>query len=102
MVAADVVPPPCGPRLPHYDYGLVPAGPMTSASWPMSDPGGPASVNLVEIRVVLDGTDPPTGRLQVTSGAGAARGAEPDIAFTGWLGLLRALYLVTGSGPENR
>ena len=75
---------------------------VTSASWPMSDPNGPATVDLVEIRMILDGIDPPTGRLQVTSGAGPARDEEGDIPFTGWLGLLRALYLVTGSGPENR
>jgi hypothetical protein len=70
----------------------------------MSDPNGPATVSLVEIRLILDRIDPPTGRLQVTSSAGPARDEdeEADIAFTGWLGLLRALYLVTGSGRENR
>ena len=78
------------------------AGPMTSASWRMSGPDGPGTVNLVEIRVILDRTDPPVGRLQVASGAGPARGEEPEISFTGWLGLLRALYLATGSGPQNR
>jgi len=56
----------------------------------------------VEICVILDRIDPPMGRLQVTSGAGHAQDEEPEISFTGWLGLLRALYLVTGSGPENR
>jgi hypothetical protein len=64
----------------------------------MSDPDGPATVNMVEIRVILDSIDPPAGRLRVTSGAWRARDEEPDIPFTGWLGLLRALYLVTGSG----
>jgi hypothetical protein len=68
----------------------------------MSNPNEPGTVNLVEIRVVLDMTAPPTGRLQVTSGADSARGMEPEFAFTGWLGLLRALYVVTGSGPEDR
>ena len=68
----------------------------------MSDPNGPATVNLVEIRVILDRTDPPMGRLQVASGAEPARDEEPEISFTGWLGLLRALYLATGSGPQNR
>jgi hypothetical protein len=71
---------------------------MTSANWPMSDPNWPATVNLVEIRVILDRVDPPAGRLQVTSSAGPALDEEPAIPFTGWLGLLRALYLVTGSG----
>ena len=58
----------------------------------MSGPNGPAIVDRVEIRVVLDGIDPPIGRLQVTSGAGPARDEEPEVPFTGWLGLLRALY----------
>jgi hypothetical protein len=52
----------------------------------------------VEIRVMLDSIDLPTGRLRVTSGAGHGRDEQPDVSFTGWLGLLRALYLVTGSG----
>jgi len=75
---------------------------MTSASWPMSCPNEPGTVNLVEIRVVLDMTDPPAGRLQVMSCADPARGMEPEVPFTGWLGLLRALYVVTGSGSEDR
>jgi hypothetical protein len=52
----------------------------------------------MEIRLVLDSVDPPTGRLQVTSGAGHVRDERREVPFTGWLGLLRALYLVTGSG----
>ncbi len=52
----------------------------------------------VEIRVILDSVDPPTGRLRVTSGAVPAGDGQRDVSFTGWLGLLRALYLVTGSG----
>ena len=68
----------------------------------MSNPNGPGTVRLVEIRVILDRDDPPTGRLQVVSSAGPARDEEPEISFTGWLGLRRALYLVTGSGPQNR
>jgi hypothetical protein len=51
----------------------------------------------MEIRVILDSTDPPTGRLRVTSGPRAGRNGQADVPFTGWLGLLRALYLVTGS-----
>jgi len=54
-------------------------------------------VDRVEIRVILDSIDPPAGRLRVTSGAGPARDEQRDVCFTGWLGLLRALYLVTGS-----
>jgi hypothetical protein len=52
----------------------------------------------MEIRVILDSVDPPAGRLRVTSGAGPGGDGQRDICFTGWLGLLRALHLVTGSG----
>jgi hypothetical protein len=52
----------------------------------------------VEIRIILDRIDPPEGRLEVTSGAAHARDERSGVSFTGWLGLLRALYLVTGSG----
>jgi hypothetical protein len=64
----------------------------------MSDPDRPGTVGWVEIRVVLDTIDPPVGHLQVTSSAGHACEEMHEISFTGWLGLLRALYLVTGSG----
>ncbi len=52
----------------------------------------------VEIRIVLDRVEPPAGRLRVMSGAGHAHrpGNDEEIRFTGWLGLLRALYEVTG------
>jgi hypothetical protein len=60
----------------------------------------------VEIRIVLDRAEPPAGRLRVVPGPGQAPGpgAGQDIGFTGWLGLLRALYEVTaapgqGTGP---
>jgi hypothetical protein len=56
----------------------------------------------MEIRVVLDGIDPPMGRLQVTSGAEHARDEQPEVCFTGRLGLLRALSLVTGGGLGDR
>jgi hypothetical protein len=55
-------------------------------------------VERVEIRMILDSIDPPTGRLRVTSGARHARDEQREVSFIGWLGLLRALYLVTGSG----
>jgi len=48
--------------------------------------------------MVLDRLDPPAGHLQVTSSAEQACDEMPEVSFTGWLGLLRALYLVTGSG----
>jgi len=63
----------------------------------MSDPHPCGTVDRVEIRVILDSTDPPAGRLRVTSSAGPAQDEQPDVPLTGWLGLLRALYLVTGS-----
>jgi len=69
-----------------------------SATWPMSDPDPLLNRGRVEIRVILDSTDPPAGRLRVTPGAAHARDEQPDVCFTGWLGLLRALYLVTGGG----
>jgi hypothetical protein len=52
----------------------------------------------VEIRLVLDGIDPPTGHLRVMDGPDDTSGSQ--ISFAGWLGLLRALYSVTG-GPGN-
>jgi hypothetical protein len=64
----------------------------------MSDPGAAGIVDGVEIRVVLDRLDPPEGRLQVTSGAGREQDEMGEVPFAGWLGLLRALSLVTGSG----
>jgi hypothetical protein len=46
---------------------------------------------------VLDRVEPPAGRLRVVRDPGQAPGpsAGQDIGFTGWLGLLRALYEVT-------
>jgi len=53
----------------------------------------------VEIRIVLDQAEPPAGRLRVVPGAGQARPSviAGEIRVTGWLGLLKALYEVTGS-----
>jgi hypothetical protein len=60
----------------------------------------------VEIRIVLDIIEPPAGRLWAVRGPGQADhpGSEQEISFTGWLGLLRALYEVTaapGPGPSS-
>jgi len=59
----------------------------------------------VEIRIVLDRAEPPAGRLQVFVDPEAH---EPhvgqEISFSGWLGLLRALYEVTaepGDAPHS-
>jgi hypothetical protein len=101
-MATDVVAPPLETTSIASGLRSLARGYVTSASWPTYDRHGPATVNLVEIRLILARIDPPTGRLQVTSCAGTARNEEAEIPFTGWLGLLRALYLVTGSGPENR
>jgi hypothetical protein len=58
----------------------------------------------MEIRIILDRVEPPAGRLRVLPGPGRAHrsGARQEIRFTGWLGLLRALYEVTGApgGPS--
>ena len=56
----------------------------------------------VEIHLSLDTIDPPAGRLRVLpgpGGPGAGNGgpAAREARFCGWLGLLRALYEVTGS-----
>ena len=55
----------------------------------------------MEILISLDTIDPPVGHLRVTPGPGPAPGhGDKELRFTGWLGLLRALYEVTGS-PGN-
>jgi hypothetical protein len=53
----------------------------------------------VEIRIVLDRVEPPGGRLRVVPDPGHAHRPEKEeeIRFTCWLGLLRALYEVTGA-----
>jgi len=53
----------------------------------------------MEIRIILDRVEPPAGRLRVVPGPGRAHrsGAQHEIRFSGWLGLLRALYEVTGA-----
>jgi hypothetical protein len=61
----------------------------------------------VEIRIILDRAEPPAGRLRVVGDLGRAYhpGTEQEISFTGWLGLLKALYEVTaepGDAPHPR
>ena len=61
----------------------------------------------MEIRISLDRVEPPAGSLRLVSGeapppprpAGGQEGEE--VPFTGWLGLLRALYQVVGSPGER-
>ena len=69
----------------------------------MLPPGNPGDDGRVEIVISLDAIDPPVGRLRVTSGPGSApgRGEDKEFRFTGWLGLLRALYEVTGSPADG-
>ena len=52
----------------------------------------------MEVRISLDALDPPAGRVRVIPASDDA-----DKCFTGWLGLLRVLYQVTGSpaGPHD-
>jgi hypothetical protein len=73
----------------------------------LADVAGRWSLNHgeVEIRIVLDIVEPPTGRLWVVRdpGQGHCPDSEQAISFTGWLGLLRALYEVTaqpGADPH--
>jgi hypothetical protein len=53
----------------------------------------------MEIRIHLDQSDPPAGRLRLVaeSGAGPAAREGEGIGFQGWLGLLRALDQIIGS-----
>ena len=60
--------------------------------------GRACTMGLMEIRIVLDQVEPPGGCLRVVPGAGQAQrpAMAGEIRFTGWLGLLKALYEVTG------
>ncbi len=53
----------------------------------------------MEIRLSLDRTDPPAGRIMVLPDADARTRVLTgrEFSFAGWLGLLRALYEVTGA-----
>jgi hypothetical protein len=57
----------------------------------------------MEIRIVLDHVEPPDGRLLIVPDTGRAQRPVNDegIPFTGWLGLLRALYEVTGAAASG-
>jgi hypothetical protein len=64
---------------------------------------GAGTMGGVEIRIVLDRAEPPAGRLRVVRAPGQDPGPRTDreIGFTGWLGLLRALYEVTAEPGED-
>jgi hypothetical protein len=52
----------------------------------------------MEIRISMDRVDPPAGRLRLLPDPARASAAEErEIPFSGWLGLLRALYDIVGS-----
>jgi hypothetical protein len=76
---------------------------MASASWLMLPGTGAETMEGVEIRIVLDRTEPPAGRLRVVRAPGQTpgSGAGQEIGFSGWLGLLRALYEVTAEPGEG-
>jgi hypothetical protein len=65
----------------------------------------PATMKRVEIRIILERLEPPCGRVLVV--ADPSQPLHPrdqaDLHFTGWLGLLKALYEVTGgAGGQPR
>jgi hypothetical protein len=64
---------------------------------------GTRTMGEVEIRIVLDRTEPPAGRLWVIRDPEQAHhpGSEQGISFAGWLGLLRALYEVTAASGDG-
>jgi hypothetical protein len=51
----------------------------------------------VEIRLILETTEPPEGLLRVVPEVGQPprRGEDQGVRFVGWLGLLSALYAAT-------
>jgi hypothetical protein len=61
------------------------------------------TLGRMEILIVLHQIEPPTGAIRVVPGAGDAHrpGNDEEIRFTGWLGLLRALYEVTGAAGSG-
>jgi hypothetical protein len=66
----------------------------------MLPPVRAATMGQMEIRIILDRAEPPAGRLRAVPDPGHCHpGQGEEIRFTGWLGLLRALYEVTG-GPS--
>jgi hypothetical protein len=63
----------------------------------MLPPVRAATMGQMEIRITLDRAEPPAGRLRAVPDPGHRHaGQDEEIRFTGWLGLLRALYEVTG------
>jgi hypothetical protein len=55
----------------------------------------------MEVRISLDQSDPPIGRLTVTSPEHAPGRSQSSVPFTGWLGLLRALSDAIGPPGDD-
>jgi hypothetical protein len=55
----------------------------------------------MEVHLWLDQSEPPVGRLTLTSEPGTGEPIRRSIPFTGWLGLLRALSdAIVSSGDD--
>lgn len=54
----------------------------------------------MEVHIRLDHAHPPVGRLTVTEPPGGTEPIAPAVAFTGWLGLLRALSDAIDTGGD--
>jgi hypothetical protein len=97
-----VVPPPCRDHA-HRIRTTVPCPPAHGIGQLADGPGRRGRDDgSVEIRIVLDRAEPPAGRLRVVGVPGQDPGprAGQEIGFSGWLGLLRALYEVTAEPGE--
>ncbi len=55
----------------------------------------------MEIRIVLDGRDPPSGSVWVDEAASDAPDRTPVAPFAGWLGLLHVINEIVNS-PEDK
>jgi hypothetical protein len=68
----------------------------------MSWRDGPVDPWRMEIRISLDRVEPPAGRLWLVPGPQPTpSGPADEVPFSGWLGLLRALYEVVGPPGEQ-
>jgi hypothetical protein len=55
----------------------------------------------MEVRISLDQSEPPVGRIAVTSPSATPGCTSSSVSFTGWLGLLRALSdAIESSGDD--
>ena len=63
--------------------------------------GGASHPGCMEIRISMDRVAPSAGRLRRLDPEQASGAEDQEISFSGWLGLLRALYEVVGlpDGP---